>query len=237
MRRLRSTASVMACAALVLSSAGLAAAQAPPLATGRTVPSDAVGMKQSFAPIVRRAAPAVVNVHAQRRTREQVDPFWEMFGGGVPRERIAQSLGSGVIVGENGVIVTNNHVIEGGEEIRVALADRREFPAKVLLADPRADLAVLKIDVGNERLPVLPLSARDDAEVGDKMRNAADVLRDQSAFRIRQRGAKVAHLVDHHIIRGALQIGRHFVGDGRQRVANDFECDRIYHRSLNSRVE
>ena len=167
MRRLRSTLPMLACALLALSPAGQAAAQAPPLSTGRTVPSDAVGMKQSFAPIVRRAAPAVVNVHAQRRTRQQVDPFWEMFGGGVPRERIAQSLGSGVIVGENGVIVTNHHVIEGGEEIRVALADRREFPAKVLLADPRADLAILKIDVGNERLPVLPLSARDDAEVGD----------------------------------------------------------------------
>ena len=163
---LRSIIAVFACAALLLPS-GQAAAQAPPLSTGRTVPSDVGTMKQSFAPIVRRSAPAVVNVHAQRRTRQQVDPFWEMFGGGVPRDRVAQSLGSGVIVGENGVIVTNNHVIEGGEEIRVALADRREFPAKVLLADPRADLAILKIDVGNERLPVLPLSARDDAEVGD----------------------------------------------------------------------
>jgi Do/DeqQ family serine protease len=85
----------------------------------------------------------------------------------VPQERIAQSLGSGVIVRADGIIVTNNHVIEGGEEIRVALADRREFPARVLLADPRADLAVLKIETGAERLPVLPLASRDDAEVGD----------------------------------------------------------------------
>ncbi|HTK34957.1 MAG TPA: Do family serine endopeptidase [Caulobacteraceae bacterium] len=141
----------------------------PLAAPNREVPRDAATMRASFAPVVRKAAPAVVNVYSQRRVRQQVDPFWEMFGGGagIPRERVAQSLGSGVIVRDDGLIVTNNHVIEGGEQIRVALADRREFPARVLLADPRADLAVLKIDVGTERLPVLPLAARDDAEVGD----------------------------------------------------------------------
>ena len=125
----------------------------PLAAPTREVPRDATAMRMSFSPIVRRAAPAVVNVYSQRRERQQVDPFWDLFGGGmgVPRERIAQSLGSGVIVREDGLIVTNNHVIEGGEQIRVALADRREFPAKVLLADPRADLAILKIDTGTER--------------------------------------------------------------------------------------
>jgi Do/DeqQ family serine protease len=143
--------------------------QSPLVQPNRQVPRDASVMRLSFAPVVRQAAPAVVNVYSQRRERQQVDPFWDLFGGGlgVPRERIAQSLGSGVIVRADGVIVTNNHVIEGGEQIRVALADRREFPARVLLADPRADLAVLKIDVGAERLPVLPLAQRDDAEVGD----------------------------------------------------------------------
>ena len=142
---------------------------APLAAANREPPRDAASMRLSFAPIVRRAAPAVVNVYSQRRERQQVDPFWDLFGGGlgVPRERVAQSLGSGVIVRDDGVIVTNNHVIEGGEQIRVALADRREFPARVLLADPRADLAVLKIDAKGERLPVLPLAQRDDAEVGD----------------------------------------------------------------------
>lgn len=135
----------------------------------RQVPRDAANLRLSFAPVVRRAAPAVVNVYSQRRERQQVDPFWDLFGGGsgVPRERIAQSLGSGVLVREDGVIITNNHVVEGGEQIRVALADRREFPARVLLADARADIAVLKIDVGAEKLPVLPLAPRDDAEVGD----------------------------------------------------------------------
>ena len=143
--------------------------QSPLAQPNRQVPSGAAAMRMSFAPIVRQAAPAVVNVYSQRRERQQVDPFWQMFGGGqgTPADRIAQSLGSGVIVRADGVIVTNNHVIEGGEEIRVALADRREFPARVLLADQRADLAILKIDTGSERLPVLPLAPRDDAEVGD----------------------------------------------------------------------
>jgi Do/DeqQ family serine protease len=80
---------------------------------------------------------------------------------------VAQSLGSGVIVRPDGVIVTNNHVIEGGQDIMVVLGDRREFPAKVLLADSRADVAVLKIDVGAEHLPVMALDDRDDAQVGD----------------------------------------------------------------------
>jgi Do/DeqQ family serine protease len=141
----------------------------PLAAPNREVPRDAAAMRASFAPVVRKAAPAVVNVYSQRRVRQQADPFWEMFGGGagIPRERVAQSLGSGVIVRDDGLIVTNNHVIEGGEQIRVALADRREFPARVLLADPRADLAILKIDAPGEKLPVLPLASKDDAEVGD----------------------------------------------------------------------
>jgi Do/DeqQ family serine protease len=134
----------------------------------RAVPASALGMKQSFAPVVRKAAPAVVNISSKRIVRQQVDPFWQLFGGGVPQARVQGSLGSGVIVRPDGVIVTNNHVIEGGQEITVALNDRREFPARVLLADPRADLAILKIDVpGNERLPVLSIDDTGDAQVGD----------------------------------------------------------------------
>jgi Do/DeqQ family serine protease len=136
---------------------------------GRAVPPDAASMRLSFAPVVKRAAPAVVNVYSRRVVRQAVDPYWLMFGGGVgaPRERVAQSLGSGVIVRGDGVIVTNNHVIEGGQEIMVVLSDRREFAAKVLQADARADIAVLKIDVGAEKLPTLALEARDDAQIGD----------------------------------------------------------------------
>ena len=143
-------------------------AQPPPLAQPtRAAPSDALNMKASFAPVVRRAAPAVVNISAKRVVRQQVDPFWQMFGMGVPPSRVEGSLGSGVIVRADGIIITNNHVIQGGQEITVALSDRREFPAKVLLVDPRGDLAVLKIDVGSERLPVMPIDDSDEAQVGD----------------------------------------------------------------------
>jgi Do/DeqQ family serine protease len=143
-------------------------AQIPPLAQPtRQAPGDALSMKSSFAPVVRRAAPAVVNISSKRLVRQRADPFWEMFGMGAPRERIQGSLGSGVIVRADGVIITNHHVVEGGQEITVALADRREFLAKVLLADPRTDLAVLKIDVGDERLPVLAIDDSGEAQVGD----------------------------------------------------------------------
>ena len=146
-----------------------AVSDAQTAAPDRKVPSDAAAMRLSFAPVVRETAPAVVNVFSRQVVRQAADPFWEMFGGGLgaPSERVAQSLGSGVIVRADGVIVTNNHVISGGQEIRVVLGDRREYPAKVLLADARADIAVLKIDVGSEKLPVLALDDRDDAEVGD----------------------------------------------------------------------
>jgi Do/DeqQ family serine protease len=133
----------------------------------RSVPTSALSMRQSFAPVVRKAAPAVVNISSKRMVRQQVDPFWQLFGLGAPRNRIEGSLGSGVIVRADGVIVTNNHVVEGGEEITVSLADRREFPARVLLADPRLDLAVLKIEVKGERLPTLAINDRGDTQVGD----------------------------------------------------------------------
>lgn len=134
----------------------------------RAPPPSAAAMKQSFAPVVKRAAPAVVNISARRLVRAQTDPFWELFGLGVPRARVANSLGSGVIVRSDGVVVTNNHVVEGGQEITVSLNDRREFPARILLTDPRTDLAVLKIDPpAGERLPTLAIDDSGDAEVGD----------------------------------------------------------------------
>ena len=152
---------------LLISLALLAMASAGPLAA-QTVPADAAQMRLSFSPIVKTAGPAVVNVYSHQIVRQAADPFFQMFGGmGLSRERIAQSLGSGVIVRPDGVIVTNNHVIAGGQDIMVVLGDRREFPAKVLLADAHADVAVLKIDVGAERLPVLPLATGDQAQVGD----------------------------------------------------------------------
>ncbi len=148
-----------------------------PMWAETTVPKSQGQVQLSFAPIVKRAAPAVVNVYARSIQRQEdtglsADPFFRRFFGsdgsfGRPRERVANSLGSGVIVDGNGYIVTNNHVIANATDIRVVLSDRREFEAKLLLADERTDLAVLKIDAGDERLPVLPLSDSDDLEVGD----------------------------------------------------------------------
>lgn len=145
-------------------------AQQPPApdlpAPTRSVPTSAAAMKFSFAPVVRKTAPAVVNISSKRMVRQQVDPFWELFGLGAPQGRVEGSLGSGVIVRSDGVIVTNNHVIAGGQEITVSLADRREFPAKVLLVDPRSDLAVLKIDAGGA-LPTIAIDDTGDIQVGD----------------------------------------------------------------------
>jgi len=149
------------------SPAGNGRAQTPLPAPTRSVPTSALSMRQSFAPVVKKASPAVVNISSKRLVRQQVDPFWELFGIGAPRDRVVGSLGSGVIVRSDGVIVTNNHVIEGGQEITVSLADRREFPAHVLLADARTDLAVLKIDVPGDRLPALAINDTGDLQVGD----------------------------------------------------------------------
>ncbi len=137
----------------------------PPLpSAARRAPTDSAQVKLSFAPVVKKVRNAVVNISSKRVVR-QVDPFFEMFGAGVPRSRVEGSLGSGVIVRSDGVIVTNNHVIEGGQEITVSLSDRREFPARIILADAKADLAVLKIDAKD--LPTLAISSGEDLQVGD----------------------------------------------------------------------
>jgi Do/DeqQ family serine protease len=136
-------------------------AQAGP---ARATPSSRADMQLSFAPVAARASPAVVNVYAQRVVRAMSrDPFFGRFSA----PRIEQSLGSGVIVGSNGIIVTNNHVIEGAQSLKVVLADRREFDAELLLADARVDLAVLRINAGGERLPTLEFANTADAQVGD----------------------------------------------------------------------
>jgi len=159
----------------VLISAVLLFAQ--PLRAEEIVPGSAAEIQLSFAPVVKRTAPAVVNVYAKRVTVSRGnglfdDPFFRRFFGddgtfGRPRERVQNSLGSGVIVDPRGLIVTNHHVIANGTDITVVLADRREFEAKVLLKDERTDLAVLKIDVPDEDLPALGLGDSDALEVGD----------------------------------------------------------------------
>lgn len=134
-------------------------------ADNRVVPGDSNSMKASFAPVVREAAPAVVNI-AARGVQQVQDPFWSMFGQG-PRSQQVGSVGSGVIVRDSGVVVTNYHVINGMQQIRVILNDRREFTARVLLGDERSDIAVLQLEGVNERLPVLNVDDREEQQVGD----------------------------------------------------------------------
>ncbi len=131
------------------------------------VPESSVQMKMSFAPVVKETAPAVVNVYSERKVVRRADPFFSFFGRGIPRERTERSLGSGVIVRSNGVIVTNAHVVKGATELRVVLADRREFEATLLAADTKSDLAILQIDTKGERLSVLPIDSDNSLEVGD----------------------------------------------------------------------
>jgi serine protease Do len=166
----------MLCAALVF--AGPASAQKNTGPEGG-IPSGMGDLRrqQSLAPLVKAAAPAVVNVFSQRKVRQArpamfEDPVFRQFFGnqfpeGMPRERVEQSLGSGVIVDPGGILVTNAHVIEGADEIIIALSDKREFEAKLLAKDPRSDLAVLKIDAGAEKLPYLQFGDSDRLEVGE----------------------------------------------------------------------
>lgn len=146
------------------------AAQAP--ATTELVPDSAEEIRLTFAPLVRATAPAVVNVYAARavatRSPFAGDPFFEQFFGRgfEARPRMESSLGSGVVVDGSGLIVTNNHVIDGADEVRVALADGREFTSTVLLKDAGIDLAILKIEP-EEPLAFVPIGDSDGAEIGD----------------------------------------------------------------------
>jgi Do/DeqQ family serine protease len=139
----------------------------------RVVPRERGEVMLSYAPVVKRVAPAVVNVYASRieqRPNNPLfdDPIFRQFfgGGGPPRGRVAQSLGSGVIVDASGLVVTNHHVIEGMTDVKVSLADKREFEAEIVLRDQRTDLAVLRIK-GGSNFPVLELGDSDALEVGD----------------------------------------------------------------------
>lgn len=144
---------------------------APPAAV---MPQSPQQIHLTFAPVVKRVAPAVVNVYSRTVVEARTnpifaDPLFQQFFGLSPelRRRVQQSLGSGVIVRSDGIILTNNHVIEGGQNIIVALSDKREFKAKVLLADKRTDLAVLKIDTKGEKLPIVEFGNSDRLQVGD----------------------------------------------------------------------
>jgi Do/DeqQ family serine protease len=151
----------------------VALAQVPPAsAQERRVPAPGE-LRLSYAPIVQHVAPAVVNVYAakvvQNRNPLFDDPIFRRFFGvpGGGGSQLQRSLGSGVIVDPSGLVVTNVHVIDGADDIKVSLADKREFEATLVLKDPRSDLAVLRIKDGRERFPVLDFANSDTLQVGD----------------------------------------------------------------------
>jgi Do/DeqQ family serine protease len=157
----RSLAIALTLALAACGQPGESRAQEGVFADNRAVPGDVASVKSSFAPVVRAAAPAVVNIAAVG-VQQVRDPFW-----GIPGQRQTGSVGSGVIVRADGVVVTNNHVIQGMQQIRVTLNDRREFEARVVLADERSDIAVLQLEGVDERLPVLNIDDREEQQVGD----------------------------------------------------------------------
>lgn len=145
-----------------------------PVALAETrVPQNQAEISLSFAPLVKRAAPAVVNIYARRVVAAQPtpfmnDPFFKDFfrGFGKPQPRVQNSLGSGVILSADGIVVSNYHVVGMATDIRVVLSDRREYEARVLLGDEEADVAILQLDEA-EGLPFLSLRDSDHVEVGE----------------------------------------------------------------------
>jgi Do/DeqQ family serine protease len=144
------------------------------LAQDRVVPHSTEALRMSYAPIVKRVTPAVVTVSAAKtvanRNPLMDDPFFRRFFGpqfGGPRDQVQRSLGSGVIVDASGLVVTNNHVIDGADQVKIALTDKREFPVEIVLKDPRTDLAVMRVKDRGERFPALEMSNSDELQVGD----------------------------------------------------------------------
>ena len=156
--------------ALLVLPVALAFAQTP---DNRVVPGSAADVRLSYAPVVKRVAPAVVNVYAakviENRNPLFDDPIFRRFFGGPDgsRDQVQRSLGSGVVVDASGLVVTNNHVIEGADQVKVSLADKREFEAEIVLKDARSDLAVLRLKDAHERFAPIDLADSDSLEVGD----------------------------------------------------------------------
>jgi len=143
---------------------GVTLIEAAPSATGVVMPG-------SLSPAAKVASPAVVSIATTQakapKQNYQNDPWFRFFYGDREDEAPQQGLGSGVIVSPEGYILTNNHVIEGAQEIEVTLSDSRRAIAKVIGTDPDTDLAVLRINL--DRLPVIALGNSDTAQVGDRV--------------------------------------------------------------------
>ncbi|MEX1234942.1 MAG: trypsin-like peptidase domain-containing protein [Roseovarius sp.] len=151
----------------------LIALSAPAGAQQMQVPQDSAQIQMGFVPVVKAVTPAVVNIYARRVIEGRASPFADdpFFGQlfrnfGAQRPRVENSLGSGVILGPDGIVVSNYHVVGQATDIRVVLNDRREFDATVLLSDEESDLAILQLEGGAD-LPALDLRASDSVEVGE----------------------------------------------------------------------
>ncbi len=145
--------------------------------------TEVIGFPQSFADLAEKVKPAVVNISTTTTVKVPANPFSQFFGpneqgpfedflkkhfGNMPDRELKQSsLGSGFIIDKDGFIITNNHVVEGADEIKVRLVDGREFRARVVGRDPKTDLALIKISSIFKDLPVLPLGDSDKIRVGD----------------------------------------------------------------------
>lgn len=163
---------------IILTVVGAKAASMPKLNIQTQPPSRNTVAITTFAPVVKKAAPSVVNIYTTKTIKQRDltplfdDPIFRYFFGiprgfeSIPRERREQSLGSGVIVSEDGYILTNNHVVDGADEIKVSLADEKTIlDAKIIGIDPQTDVAVIKVD--GKKLPAITIADSDTVEVGD----------------------------------------------------------------------
>jgi Do/DeqQ family serine protease len=150
------------------------AGSVPPVGAETRVPLTRAEVALSFAPVVKAAAPAVVNIYAKRIVASRPspfsnDPFFRDFfqSFGQARPQVQNSLGSGVVLSHDGIVVSNYHVVGQADDIRVVLNDRREFSARVLLSDAESDLAILQIEEAPSDMAHLNLRDSDNVEVGE----------------------------------------------------------------------
>lgn len=162
---------------LAVLSVGAVGVLVPSVHAQDTVPTSQAQVQLSFAPVVKKVSPAVVNIYTKRVVTQMAnpfinDPFFAPFFGhqqglGIPRQRLESSLGSGVIVEPDGLVVTNAHVVKNSQETTLILSDGREYDAKIALIDEASDIALLRIDAKGEKLPYATFQSSETLEVGD----------------------------------------------------------------------